>query len=72
MILRKLMPYIQDETWIDITEQTDGYYKNHIGKVPKILITGPVLSYDVLEVKDPIEARGITFQRILVKWRGKK
>lgn len=72
MILRKLMPSLQDEIWIDITEQSEGYYKNHIGKAPKYMITGPVLSYDVLEVKEPIEARGITFQRILVKWRGKK
>lgn len=72
MILRKLMPSLQDEIWIDITEQLEGYYKNHIGKAPKYMITGPVLSYDVLEVKEPIEARGITFQRILVKWRGKK
>lgn len=72
MILRKLMPYLQDEIWIDITEQSDGYYKNHIGKAPKFMITGPVLSYDVLEVNGPIEARGIIILKVLVKLRGKK
>lgn len=36
------------------------------------MITGPVLSYDVLEVNGPIEARGIIILKVLVKWRGKK
>lgn len=72
MILRKLMPYLQDEIWIDVTEQADGYYKNHIGKAPKSMITGPVLNYDVLESEELIEVRGIIVLRILVKWRGKK
>lgn len=69
--LKNLMAYFPDGTWIDVTEQSTDDYKHHIGRAPKFMIKGPVLNYDVLEIKQPIESRGITVQRVLVRWRGK-
>ncbi|WP_311920285.1 hypothetical protein [Lactococcus lactis] len=72
MILKKLMPYFPDKVWVDVTEQSTDEYKHYIGRAPKLLIKGPVLNYDVLEVKEPIEVRGNTIQRVLVQWRRNK
>lgn len=69
--LKNLMAYFPDGTWIDVTEQSTDDYKHHIGRAPKFMIKGPVLNYDVLELQQPTETRGITIQRVLVSRRGK-
>lgn len=69
MKLKKFLEDVSEEEWIDVTEQSTQNYRNYIGRAPKRLINGPVLNYDVHEVKEPIEARGITILRVLVSWK---
>ncbi len=71
-LLKNLIPCLADGVWLDVTEQSTADYRHHIGRAPKQMIKGPVLNYEVLEViGGPIEARGITIQKVLVKWRRK-
>ena len=72
-LVKHLIHCLPDGVWLDFTDQSTADYRHHIGRVPKKLIKGPVLNYEVLEViGGPIEARGITIQKVLVKRRGKK
>ena len=73
MNLREAIKTLPDDDWLEIIENTSDRYKSTIGRAPKSLITGDVLDYEVLSIKNTQYRSDYTLHRFIVKdnWQPK-
>ena len=65
--LVELIKDIPDDDWLDISEQGANKYISYIGRVPKKLVIGEVLDYEVLRVNNIQYRTDYTLHSFLVK-----
>lgn len=73
MNLRESIQNIADSDWLEISEQATGKHANLIGRARKSLITGDVLDYEVLSIKNTQYRSDYTLHRFIVRdnWQPK-
>lgn len=69
MKLREAIKHILDDDWLEITEllEIKHRYKILIGRVPKRLVIGEVLDYEVLSIGNVQKRKDYTIHIFLVK-----